>query len=63
MHLRVWGLPFGQFYGGDAKGPDVGLGVVSALFDHLGSHPEGGSHKRVPLAGGVGKLTSNAEIG
>ncbi len=35
VHVRVRRLAFGQFDGGDAQGPNVGLGVVRRLLDHL----------------------------
>ena len=63
MEVRIWGLAFGQLDGSDAETPDVGLGVVGALLNDLGRHPERRAHKGGPLGHRVRQLPGDTKVG
>lgn len=49
MDVGIRRLSVGQLQGGDTKRPDVGLVVVSRLFDNLWRHPEWSSYECILL--------------
>jgi hypothetical protein len=63
MNVGIWGLSVGQLQGGDTKRPDVGLVIVSWLFDDFWGHPEWSSYKGILLGHGGRQLTRNTKVG
>ena len=61
VEVSVGGLPVGQLDRRDAQRPNVRFGVIGGLLDDLGGHPEGSSHKRVPVQG-VRQLPGNTKV-
>lgn len=52
MDVGIRGLSIGELEGGDTKRPDVGLVIVSRLFDNFWSHPEWSPYKCILLGHG-----------
>jgi hypothetical protein len=63
VNVGIRGLSVSQLQGGDTKRPDVGLVVISRLFDDFRGHPEWSSHKCVLLGHSGRELTRNTKVG
>ena len=63
MNVGTGRFSMSQLESRDPQRPDIGLMIVSGLFDHLRSHPIRGTDKRVLLGHRRRKLTRHSKVG